>query len=109
MLFPEFHWLLRVPVISKIGGNWLRSLHEIAWADTFFQLTPVDYCRLWAEQRYGGPEVQITTANRKTQQQIRKHNSKSQITTANRKTQQQIRKQNSKSQNTTANHKTQQH
>ena len=52
-------------------------------------------------------KLQNTTANYKTLQQIRKHNGKSENTTAKQKTQQQITKHNSKLQNTTANQKTQ--
>ena len=38
------------------------------------------------KQSYGGPEVQITTANQKTQQRIKQHNGKSENTAANQKT-----------------------
>lgn len=56
----------------------------------------------------GGPEAQITMANKKTQQKKRgKHHNKLQNKPKIGKTQQQIKKRHTKSQNTTANRKTQ--
>jgi len=41
----------------------------------------------WQSQQYGGPEVQITMAKEKTQQQVKNHNSKRETTTVKEKRQ----------------------